>query len=315
MAAVTVDSTPTQQVHAAAYGALVEALAAICWYKKDLERFLRRRVTGYPELLVGLDFEGDYKRVTADEFVDRLMADEQRYRQLTVDLMVEIASMDSFPALKRHADREQLESQATEAVADLKRWVDQHQGLAEQREAAERETALYRDQTAKRLSFAAKLEELKARFLGLDAMTDRKAAGRQFEGFLNQLFQLFDLEPRLGYKLPYEQIDGSLTFDTDDYIVEAKWWKDAIEVHHLGSFTEKVRRKGKNALGLFIAVNGFTSGARERYREGTCFITLDGGDLFAVLDGRITLTELLRRKKRHANETGSCYLPAHQVIG
>ncbi|MGW3186106.1 restriction endonuclease [Kitasatospora sp. NPDC001119] len=222
--------------------------------------------------------------------------------------------MDSFPGLKRHADREQLEAQARDAVADLKRWVDQHQGLVEQREAAERETALYRDQTTRRLNFTAKLEEQKGRFMELEAMVDRKAAGRQFEVFLNELFQLFELEPRLGYKLPYEQIDGSLTFDTDDYIVEAKWWKEAIEVHHVGSFTEKVRRKGKNALGLFIAVNGFTSGARERYNEGTCFITMDGGDLFYVLDGRITLTELLRRRKRHANETGSCYFPAHVAL-
>ncbi|MGW3186107.1 hypothetical protein ACWDD9_43250 [Kitasatospora sp. NPDC001119] len=93
---MTTQPTSAKQIHPAAFGALIEALAAICWYKRDLEKFLRRRVTTNPELLAGLDFE-DYKRVTADEFIDRLMADEQRYRQLTFDLMTEIAGHGQLP--------------------------------------------------------------------------------------------------------------------------------------------------------------------------------------------------------------------------
>jgi len=34
------------------------------------------------------------------------------------------------------------------------------------------------------------------------------------------------LEPRLAYSLESEQIDGSVTFDTDDYIVEATHQQD-----------------------------------------------------------------------------------------
>ncbi|MFF8910860.1 hypothetical protein [Streptomyces olivaceoviridis] len=103
-----------------------------------------------------------------------------------------------------------------------------------------------------------------------------------------------------------QAIDGSLTFDTDDHIVEAKWRQEAIQPHHLYSF---------NSLGIFISVNGFTSGAREAYRESTPFLTVEGLDFFYVLDGRLTLDELLRRKKRHANETGSCYFPATMFPG
>ncbi|HKR51533.1 MAG TPA: hypothetical protein VJT72_18520 [Pseudonocardiaceae bacterium] len=64
------------RIHPGAYGALIEALASIYWYKKDLKKFIQTRAAEHPELLVGLDFDG-YKRVFAEEFVDRLMADEE----------------------------------------------------------------------------------------------------------------------------------------------------------------------------------------------------------------------------------------------
>ncbi|MET8703331.1 restriction endonuclease [Kitasatospora sp. NPDC004723] len=310
---MTTQSMRAQQIHPGAYGALGEALATIYWYKRDLAQFIRRRVTAHPELLVGLDFEG-YKRAVADEFVDRLAEGEGRYRQLTLDLMIEIAGMDSFPSLKRQPDGEHLVVQASEAVAGLKRWTQAHQDLLAERQAAEQDLAAYRTRVQVQQSFAAKLADLKDRFIELGQMADRQQAGQQFELFLNELFRLFDLDPRLAYKLESEQIDGSLSFDTDDYIVEAKWWKKAMEREHVDIFSAKVKRKGKLALGLYISVNGFTAGALREYDRGTTFITMDGGDLFCVLEGRIALDELLRRKKRHANETGSCYFPAQLAL-
>ena len=79
-------------------------------------------------------------------------------------------------------------------------------------------------------------------------------------------------------------------------------------------FASKVRRKGKNAVGLFISVNGFTEPFREAFRESTPFVAMDGADLYVVLDNRVRFDDLIRAKKRHANETGSCYLPATQVV-
>ncbi|MFE3547428.1 hypothetical protein ACFXN2_02025 [Streptomyces kronopolitis] len=67
--------------------------------------------------------------------------------------------------------------------------------------------------------FAGKLSALKDQFQALRQMENRQRAGLLFEPFLNQLFNLFDLDARLSYELASEQIDGALTFDTDDYIV------------------------------------------------------------------------------------------------
>jgi hypothetical protein len=84
---------------------------------------------------------------------------------------------------------------------------------------------------------------------------NRKERGRRFERFLNGLFDLFDLEPRLTYALEYEQIDGAFSFDTDDYIMEAKWTKDKTDIEDANHFAVKVSDKGKNALGLLVSVN------------------------------------------------------------
>ena len=43
---------------------------------------------------------------------------------------------------------------------------------------------------------------------------------------------------------------GSFTFDTDDYIVEARWRADPTDRGDGDIFAKKVERKGKNAVGL-----------------------------------------------------------------
>ena len=52
------------------------------------------------------------------------------------------------------------------------------------------------------------LEALKSRFLNLQSESDVHARGYKFESLLADLFLLYDLEPRLAYKLALEQIDG-----------------------------------------------------------------------------------------------------------
>lgn len=145
-------------------------------------------------------------------------------------------------------------------------------------------------------------------------MSDPQARGRAFEGFLNELFRLFDLDPKAAYSLEREQIDGAFSFDTDDYVLEAKWWKTPMSRENLDVFATKVRRKGRNALGLYVAINGFTSDALAEYASCTPFTTMDGLDLMAVLEERVRLDDLLRRKKRHMNETGSCHFPASEML-
>jgi hypothetical protein len=305
---------PGQMVSPAAYGALSEALTAITWNKDAFERYIRRALRGHPDLLAGMNFN-EVKRIVADELVDRLMADEDTYQALTLQLMTEIADMENFPNLERQPkDRAQHLERAHRAVANVRRFTTKYTVDRDQQHILRKDLGLAQAQAQEEQGFSRELDKLKAEFLTMSASNNPQQRGRDFEQFLNQLFRLFDLEPRLAYDLAHEQIDGALTFDTDDYIIEAKWRREPVERKDVAELANKVEFKRKNTLGLFISVSGFSAGARETYNTKTSFLTIDGDDLFLILDRRVALDELLRHKKRHASETGSCYYPAREII-
>ncbi|WP_433268990.1 restriction endonuclease [Actinosynnema sp. CS-041913] len=299
-----------------AYNALADALAVIYWNKLPWARYLRGHLKDYPELLAGLDLTGPTtKRETAGELIDRLMANESKYQSFAISLMLRVASMDSFPNLNAQVDRDALVAKATDAVAELRRWTRRHQEIAEANERAAAAMAKAAAEASRNRAFSESLGKLRDQFLEMHKATGTpQERGIQFEKFLNGLFGLFDLEPRAAYSLENEQIDGAFSFDTDDYILEARWWKKAIGRGHLDVFASKVHRKGKNALGLYVSFSGFSQEALDTYKYQTPFITLDGPDLMAVLDGRVRLDDLLKRKKRHANETGDCYFPVTSML-
>jgi len=43
-------------------------------------------------------------------------------------------------------------------------------------------------------------------------------------------------------------------------------------------------------------------------------VLMDGGDVYAVVEGRMTLPDLLLRKRRHAAQTGVVYLPVSALL-
>jgi hypothetical protein len=296
-----------------AYHALREALPVVFWYKRPFESFVRTCLRDAPELLAGLNF-GDLKRNVADGLVERLMTRESVYQQVAVELMLNVANMRRFPDLEKLEDGPTRVADAERAVAELRRWTEQIAGVVADEEKGKRELKAAREQADALRHFADDVEGLKQSFLRLHAATNTQERGRAFEGFLSTLFAVFDMEPRLAYSLEREEVDGSLSFDTDDYIVEARWRKEPSSREDADVFAAKVRRKGKNALGLFISVNGFSRDAIDAYNESTPFMAMDGLDLIHVLDQRVRLDDLLRRKKRYANETGACYFPASTLL-
>jgi hypothetical protein len=299
---------------AEAYDALADALAKIFWHKNAFERYIQLTLRDHPELMAGLPFN-EAKRLVANELVDRLARRETKYQDFSLSLMREVAAMQDFPNVASVRDRPELLSAAQDAVARLGRIS---RPLVADHEAAEkmRQEAQQRQAKAQLVQQEAlQLAELRQDFLGLGAAASPQQRGRDFERFLDRLFVMYDLEPRTGYNVDADQIDGAFSFDSDDYIIEAKWLAKPVERHFADSFAKKVERSGKNGLGLFISASGFSSGFIQTFSRGTPFITIDGIDLITVLDGRFRLDDLLRAKKRHANETGSCFLPVSLLIG
>lgn len=302
-----------RRISGSAYQALRSALALTYWYKPSLEKHLRATLRDYPEVLAGIDFNAK-KREVADIVVDRLIDGEARYQDITIMLMLEFSNIEDFSELESLEDEKWL-SRAIAAVRTLKGQTEIYEDLLKEKENLEQEDRLsYFERVEEQKRFTDELAALRARFIELHQMEDVHLRGKIFEDFLNDIFHLFDLEPRLGYVRETEQIDGAFTFDTDDYIIEAKWTRGGVTREQADAFAAKVRRKGKNALGLIISINGLTADARREYDRSTPFMTLDGTDLFFIFEGQGRLDELLRRKRRHANETGECHFPASRMF-
>ncbi|MFI7565926.1 restriction endonuclease [[Kitasatospora] papulosa] len=306
------DGARKKTINPSAYNALAYALWRVIWNKDDFERYVRGMLQDHTELLARLDF-GRTKRETSGQLVNLLRANETRYLDATVALMLDIAGMDRFPNLERQVDGTEKVALAEAAVAELRRWTGKQQELIKEHETHAAAITESAKQAQVFRAFAEAHEDLKQRFFVMHSATDKHQRGRDFEGFINELFALYDLEPRASYVMEYEQIDGAFSFDTDHYVLEAKWWADRIGRRELDVFKTNIERKGKNTLGLYVSVNGFTGDALAVYSFSTPFITMDGGDFMAVLDQRIRLDELMSRKKRHASETGHCHLPVAKI--
>ncbi|RMB58710.1 hypothetical protein [Tessaracoccus antarcticus] len=306
----------TQKIRADGYEALREALATTTWYRNEFKRLVHTLLREHPELLTPLNFD-QTKREVSDDLVLLLMRHERKYQDVTLGLMVELSSKSKFSDIERleEPQRGELLATAHDSVAHLRDLVGTYDAMLQKQENVQEQIQQHRSAAQKGQLHSDALADLRARFLELQSNTSApQARGLAFEQFLYDLFRLFDLEPRLAYKLESEQIDGSLRLHTDDYIVEAKWTKQPSGRPDGDLFAAKVRTKGKNALGLFVSVNGFTQDFITRFREGTPFLTMDGSDIFLILEGRIRLTDALLAKKRWANETGSCLRSVAEIL-
>ena len=117
------------------------------------------------------------------------------------------------------------------------------------------------------------------------------------------------MDPKSSFKIKGEQIDGAFTFNNDEYLVEAKWRNDPTSIGDLDSFSGKLQRRLENTLGLFISINGFSPDAITAFSSGRkLMLLMDGSDIIAILEERISLPNLLKRNKRAAAQTGNIYL-------
>jgi len=124
----------------------------------------------------------------------------------------------------------------------------------------------------------------------------------QQRGFLLQdlLTRLFDI-----HQIPIhksfqrnegaEQIDGGFTLEGWHYLVECRWRKKLADIRELDGFSGQVVRSGKQAMGLFLSINGWSEHVPQilKQNEEKSIILMDGYDLRCVLSGYIDLKDFL----------------------
>lgn len=302
-----------------AWNALHDALCSYWYFKDNMRRWLAITLEEHPRLLAGIDFENDTKREASELIVDRLRRGEATYFDVTIDLLLQLSTFDDrFQEIERAERRYEqigLVAAAQAALHEVQAVIADYGPEAERREQVLAEAEAAKEATKLRASHQAVLDQLKERYLELASSGKPHERGKALEGLLNDLFGLWDLDPNAEYSLDHEQIDGAFSFDTDDYLLEARWWNKPLEGKHVSYFKDNVEEKLKSTLGLCVSISGFTAGAKKKNSVSTSIIFADGTDLYNVLDGRIELPEMLKAKRQHAAKTGEPFLSSAKIVG
>lgn len=301
-----------KRISPAALNSLRDALARIYWYRNDLRSFV---TSCLPDAAIPatINWQAN-KRDTVNHLVDHLATRQSEHLQATLRLMLEVARFEDFSHLQILDDGEQKANLAGAAVAALKKHVAGHIELVEEqlRSSERREQA--RETRLSNQATQARLDELRGDYVDLVAMPGQKR-GYALETLMNGLFDVFDLDPKRSFRIEGEQIDGAFSFEGTDYLLEARWRREPTSREALDAFHAKIERKLENTLGLFLSMNGFVDQGVGAYsNRGSRMILMDGTDLMAVLEDRITLDRLLLLKRRRASQKGEVYVPFAQLL-
>ena len=142
----------------------------------------------------------------------------------------------------------------------------------------------------------------------------KQSKGYDFEKYLMDIFDAAGLKPRNGYRIEGEQIDGSIYFDGNIYLVEAKWTDCPVNRNDLVVFADKVSRKSNFARGIFISHSGFVENAVNTFTNGknSPIVLMDVREIAWLLENKIDIKDVLTIKIRKLVEEGRCY---YNVIG
>ena len=138
------------------------------------------------------------------------------------------------------------------------------------------------------------------RKLSDDDNVNRQRRGYQFQEIINGLLAEAGLEVVEGFSRNSgaEQIDAGFWLDGWHYLVECKWTKAKTSVPEVASLSSKLSHSGSQTMGLFISVNGWSRRVVPTLKEGPDknIMLMNGEDVRAVLESRISLISLLNKK-------------------
>ena len=169
--------------------------------------------------------------------------------------------------------------------------------------------------TAKKETLKNTLPLLLNELLNLNKLAPQER-GYTFEKFLNTLFNTFDMKARSPFRLVGEQIDGSIEFEGNIYLIEAKWQNALVGNADLLVLHGKVDGKATWSRGIFICYSGFTQEGLEAFSKGrpTNLIAVTGQDLYFILESGMPLDQMIRLKARLAAEEGRVYVPVQELL-
>jgi len=290
-----------------------EALLKSYWRKQALRKFLLASHIAEAHLS---SWSGDEsKREFLDRTFQKLQATD-RGKALIYEMARSLSEQTTFPDLRNWEDSQLRIADATNAVGELKHYLnsqDEEIRSEREREAAkarawEARQRIHRSQTDK--------SKLQKRLNDLHASVGSQKGGYDFQDWFFDLLDYCELQNRRPFNSEGRQIDGSLTHEGTTYLVELKFTSKQADAVDIDSLRAKVDDKADNTMGIMVSISGY-SGVAVQSASGrqTKLLLLDASHLFLFLTGAIAFAELISRLRRHASQTGESFLQAANFSG
>ncbi len=160
-----------------------------------------------------------------------------------------------------------------------------------------------------------KIKDLKQRFGQIEKLEPHQR-GYELEKFLYDLFDMHGFNPRPSFKIKGEQIDGSIEFDNQVYLIEAKWQTLPIQEKDLLPLHSRALGHCAFGRGIFITCGCFSKDGVYAFQrlQPTSIIGIDGQDLFFILENSLPLADVIRIKIRRLVETKEFHYPVLKLI-
>jgi len=180
---------------------------------------------------------------------------------------------------------------------------------AKQREFAQKELARLEKE---RVELIGRQDDLLKMFNELAESEDPQRRGYLLQDLLCGIFDL--------YKFPVvrsftrnngaEQIDGAFSMDGWHYLVECRWRSKLADLRELDGLSGQVRRSGKQTMGLFLSINGWSDNVSEMLKQNPdkSVALMDGYDLRCVLEEKVDLRDFLKKKYERLNLESAPFL-------
>lgn len=175
----------------------------------------------------------------------------------------------------------------------------------EQRERRAEQEARIRQEQQKREAAAA----VKADLFALFGEQSPQRRGKKLESVLNRLFEAGGILIREAFTVTgiagegiVEQIDGVIEIDGEVYLVEMKWWHEALGVETVAQHLVRVFNRGQ-ARGIFISTSGYTEPAVTTCRDSlnrVVIVLCELQEIVTLLEREEDLRSFLKEKIRAA---------------
>jgi hypothetical protein len=283
------------------------------WRHQALWRFLHR--CGISERFLATWRKPESKREFLTRLFPKLESTDAGLRLINrmADALVQ---QTSFPDLEGWEDAQLKKDTARQAVSALREYMNkqhQHDQDERDRELVRKRARELQEESRKR---EATLQKFTDRLTDLSKALGTQQAGYDFQDWFYDFVDFFEVVSRRPYVTSGRQIDGSITLDGTTYLVETKFTSGQAGAPDIDTFHKKVTSKADNTMGIVVSISGYSSVAiSEASGPKTPLLLLDHSHIYMLLNGTITLEELVSRVRRHSSQTGEAYLATKDFGG